>query len=112
LTKFLKSIPVVGSVVEKIDQKIDEVTFNIKSVQGKIETIFSGFDQSYKSLNKSIDMQKEFLEGLEKNIGKVKAYKEYVAQKLEEFKQKAQDINDETEKQKYDMFIRNVEYFL
>jgi hypothetical protein len=33
----------------------------MKEVSGKIEVIFGGFDQSYKSLNTSIEMQQEFL---------------------------------------------------
>jgi len=106
--KFLKSIPLLGQLVEKAD----EIKFNMKTIQWKIETIFSWFDQAYESLNKSIEMQKEFLQWLEQNIWKVKAYKDYVAKKLEEFKQKASSITGETEKQKYEMFIRNVEYFL
>jgi DNA repair ATPase RecN len=60
-TKFLKSLPVVGNLVDKIDNKIDDLKFNMKDIQGKIEEIFSGFDQSYQSLVKSIEMQKEFL---------------------------------------------------
>jgi hypothetical protein len=60
-TKFLKSLPVVGNLVDKIDNKIDDLKFNMKDIQGKIEVIFSGFDQSYQSLVKSIEMQKEFL---------------------------------------------------
>ena len=112
ITKFLKSLPVVGSIVEKIDNKVDDLKFNMKDVQGKIETIFGGFDQSYKSLVKSIEMQKEFLAGLEQNIWKVKAYKEYVEKKLAEFEEKYKTVTDENEKSKYEMFINNVKYFL
>ncbi len=112
IMKFFKSIPVIGNLAEKLDEKFDDLKFNMKTISWKIETIFSWFDQAYESLNKSIEMQKEFLNWLENNIWKVKAYKEYVAKKLEEFKQEAQSITDETEKQKYEMFIKNVEYFL
>jgi len=110
--KFLKSIPVIWNIAEKLDNSIDEVKFNMKSVQWKIEQIFSWFDVSYNSLVKSIDMQKEFLEGLEQNIWKVKAYKEYVEQKLKEFEEKYQQVENEEEKQKYKMFIDNVKFFL
>jgi len=109
--RFLKKIPVIGDVAKKIDNAVDELKFDIKDVSWKIEVIFSGFDQSYKSLNTSIEMQQEFLKGLDENIGKVKAYKEYVEKKLEEFKEKAKNVEGE-EKEKYEMFIRNVEYFL
>lgn len=112
ITKFLKSLPLIWNIAKKIDEKFDDLRFDMKTISWKIEAIFSWFDQSYKSLNKSIEMQKEFLKWLEDNIWKVKAYRDYVSKKLEEFKQKAQSITDETEKQKYEMFIKNVEYFL
>jgi DNA repair exonuclease SbcCD ATPase subunit len=111
-TKFIKKIPLLWDVVEKLDNAVDELKFDMKSIKWKIEIIFSWFDQSYESLNKSIQMQQEFLEWLDQNLGKVKSYKEYVEKKLEEFKQKAQQITDEKEKEKYDMFIRNVEFFI
>jgi len=111
-TKFLKSLPVVGNLVDKIDNKIDDLKFNMKDIQGKIEVIFSGFDQSYQSLVKSIEMQKEFLNWLEANIWKVKAYKNYVEQKLAEFEEKYKSLENEDEKSKYEMFINNVKYFL
>jgi len=50
--------------------------------------IFSGFDQAYSSLNTSIELQKKFLEGIDANIGKVVAYKEYLNIKIEEFRAK------------------------
>jgi len=56
-------------------------------------------------------MQKNFLEGIESNLGKVVAYKEFLQIKLEEFKKKEESVTDENEKMKYDMFLRNVEYF-
>jgi len=112
VTKFLKSLPVVWSLVEKIDNSIDDLKFNMKDIQWKIETIFTWFDQAYKSLVKSIEMQKEFLSWLENNISKVKAYKDYVEKKLEEFKEKYKQVANEEEKSKYEMFIRNIEYFL
>ena len=112
IMKMAKSIPLFWKLVQKADEKADEAKFNMKSVRWKIDEIFSGFDISYTSLNKSIDMQKEFLDWLEENLGKVKAYKEYIAQKLEEFKVKAASVTNEDEKLKYDMFIKNMEYFL
>ncbi len=111
LMKIAKTIPLIGSLAKSLDAKWDEASFNIKSLEGKISTIFSGFDQSATSLNTSIDMQKKFLEGIDENLGKVVAYKEFLAKKIEEFKGKSLESADETEKMKYDMFIRHVEYF-
>ncbi len=110
--RFLKKIPLIWDVAKKLDNAVDDLKFDMKTVAGKIDVIFSGFDQSYESLNTSIEMQKEFLNGLDQNIGKVKAYKEYVEKKLEEFKEKAKTVTNDDEKEKYNMFIRNVEYFL
>jgi len=110
--RFLKKIPLIWDVAKKVDNAVDDLKFDIKTVSGKIDVIFSGFDQSYTSLNTSIEMQQEFLKGLDENIAKVKAYKEYVEKKLEEFKEKAKTVENEDEKEKYNMFIRNVEYFL
>jgi len=110
--KVAKSIPLISSLANMLDSKWDEAKFNIKSMEGKIEAIFDGFDQSNTSLDTSIDMQKAFLTGIEDNLGKVVAYKEFLTEKLEEFKQKAEEVTDEDEKLKYDMFLRNVEYFL
>ena len=50
--------------------------------------IFSGFDQAYGSLNISIDLQKKFVEGLDNNLGKVIAYKEFLAAKIDDFRTK------------------------
>lgn len=73
--------------------------------------IFSGFDQAYTSLNTSIDLQKKFLDGIDDNIGKVVAYKEFLNTKIEDFRAKGMSTTDETEKMKYEMFIRQVEFF-
>jgi len=105
--KFFKSLPVLGSIAEKLDEKWDEQNFNMQSINEKISTIFSGFDQSYNSLNISIDMQYSFLEGIEQNLGKVIGYKEFLDEKLEEFKQ---NTNNEDE-EKIKLFIRSVEFF-
>jgi len=112
IMKIAKAIPVIGSVARVLDAKFDEAKFNMKWIEGKIEMIFSGFDQSTDSLNLSLDLQKEFLEGIEQNLGKVVAYREFLDAKLVEFKQKAEKLTNEDEKLKYDMFLRNVEYFL
>ncbi len=110
--KMLKKIPVIGDLAKKIDDGVDGLKFDMKWVKGKIDTIFGWFDISYNSLNKSIQMQQEFLDGLDKNLWKVKAYKEYVEKKLTEFKEKEKTLTDEQEKAKYKMFINNVEFFL
>jgi len=109
--KIMKTIPVLGKVASAIDNKIDEANFNMKGLEGKISIIFSGFDQSYESINTSIDMQKQFVDGIDQNLGKVVAYKEYIEGKIEEFKVRLEETTDEDEKMKLSMFIRNVEYF-
>lgn len=109
--KIAKSLPLIGSLAKSLDAKWDEASFNIKSLEWKISTIFSGFDQSYSSLNTSIDMQKKFLEGIDENLGKVVGYKDFLNTKIEEFKAKNLETTDEATKMKYDMFVRHVEYF-
>lgn len=111
IMKIAKSIPLISGLAKSLDAKWDEASFNVKSLEGKIGVIFSGFDQAYTSLNTSIDMQKSFLDGIEANIGKVVAYKEFLAEKILEFKAKGEQTTDEDEKMKYDMFLRNVEFF-
>jgi hypothetical protein len=66
--RLAKSVPLLGSLVSMIDAKWDQAKFDMKSLQGKIEMIFSGFDTAYSSLNTSIDMQKKFLDGIDTNI--------------------------------------------
>lgn len=88
MMRMAKSVPLLGSLMKSLDSKWDEAKFNIQSLQGKIEMIFSGFDQAYTSLNTSIDMQKKFLEGIDANLGKVIAYRDFLVGKVEEFKSK------------------------
>lgn len=109
--RIAKKMPLIGGLMKQIDARWDEAAFNMKSLEGKIEMIFSGFDQAYSSLNTSIDLQKKFLVGIDDNLGKVVAYKEFLGKKIEEFRTKSVDSSDEMEKMKYDMFIRHVEYF-
>lgn len=111
LMKVAKSVPLLGNLMKSLDAKWDEAKFNIQTLQGKIEMIFSGFDQAYSSLNTSIDMQKKFLEGIDNNLGKVVAYRDFLMSKIEEFRTREQSATDETEKMKLGMFIRQVEYF-
>jgi hypothetical protein len=111
LMKIMKSIPLVGNIASSIDKKVDEAKFNMKTMEGKIGVIFAGFDTSYDSINTSIDMQKQFVDGIDQNLGKVVAYKEYIEEKIVEFKERLENTTDEDEKQKLAMFIRNVEYF-
>ena len=109
--KFFKSIPLLWGLVKTLDSKFDEAAFNMKGIEGKINTIFGGFDTAYNSVNTSIDMQKEFLDGIDANLGKVIAYKDFVSNKVEEFKKKLEETTDEKEKEKLKMFLRNVEFF-
>lgn len=111
MMKLAKSMPLLGGLMKKLDSKWDEAAFNMKNLEWKIQMIFSGFDQAYGSLNTSIDLQKKFAEGLDTNLGKVIAYKEFLAAKIDDFKTKWAETKDETEKMKYEMFIRHVEYF-
>lgn len=110
--RFFKAIPVIGIIANKIDSAFESATFNIKSVESKIARIFDGFDQSYASLKSSIDMQKKLLEGIGDNIGKVNAYKDFLELKINEFKENENISEMEAEKEKYQMFLRNVEFFL
>jgi len=107
--KFFKGLPVVGAIAEKLDEKWDEQNFNMKTINGQITTIFSGFDQAYTSLNTSIDMQYNFLDGIEKNLGKVIDYKEFLDVKLVEFKTGIEENKED--KDKLNLFIRSVEFF-
>ncbi len=109
--KVAKSIPLIGTLAKSLDQRWDDASFNLKTLEGKIQVIFSGFDQANSSLNTSIDLQKQFLEGIEANLGKVVAYKEFLARKIEEYTAKYAEVTAEDEKVKYEMFLRNVEYF-
>lgn len=111
MMRVAKAVPLLGSLMKSLDAKWDEAKFNIQSLQGKIEMIFSGFDQAYTSLNTSIDMQKKFLEGIDENLGKVIAYRDFLSGKIESFKAQSAETTDETTKMKLDMFIRQVEYF-
>lgn len=109
--RFFKSIPLLGSIVKTLDSKYDETTFNMKGIEWKINIIFDGFDTSYNSVNSSIDIQKEFLDGIDENLGKVIAYKDFVGGKIEEFRARLESATDEDEKTKLAMFLRNVEFF-
>jgi hypothetical protein len=44
--RIAKSLPLVSILAKTFDAKWDEAKFNIKSMEGKIEAIFSGFDQA------------------------------------------------------------------
>lgn len=109
--KLLKTLPVIWWIATKIDWKIDEANFNMKTVEWKISVIFSGFDQSYNSINTSVDMQKTFLEWIEANLWKVISYKDFITTKITDLKNKVEQTTDEEEKRKLLMFIQNVEFF-
>jgi chromosome segregation ATPase len=91
--RIAKSMPILGGLMKRLDSKWDEAAFNMKNLEGKIQMIFSGFDQAYASLNTSIELQKKFLEGIDANIGKVVAYKEFLNIKIEEFRTKGTRSN-------------------
>jgi len=111
LTKFFKKVPILGGIIKAIDAKIDAATFDMKWVEWKIQMIFEGFDTTYDSVNKSIDLQTEFLDTINKNLWKVEAYKIFIEEKLEEMKKRLEETTDEKQKMKLEMFIRNVEFF-
>lgn len=110
--KFMKSIPWIWSVVTKIDNAKDDMSFNMKTVEWKIETIFSWFDQAYYSINTSIDMQNNFLDGVEENLGSIVSYKDYIWKKVDELQGRIDNEENEDEKRKLSMFKQNVEFFL
>ncbi|MDQ7009194.1 MAG: hypothetical protein Q9M94_02790 [Candidatus Gracilibacteria bacterium] len=109
--KFFKSIPLLGNLVKGLDAKFDEASFNMKGIEGKINVIFGGFDTAYNSVNSSIDLQREFLDGIDESLGKVIAYKNFVSNKSIEFAKKLEETTDEKEKTKLSMFLRNVDFF-
>ncbi len=111
LMKILKSIPVLNILAKMLDSKFDEASFNMKTIEGKIWVIFDGFDTSYDSINTSIDLQKSFLDGIEENLWKIVAYKDFIGTKISEFKLKLEETTDEDEKSKMEVFLRNVEFF-
>jgi len=105
--KFIKGIPGVGALARKLDEALDDTSFNMQDINGKIGAIFSGFDQSYTSLNLSIDMQHRFVEGIEHNLEKVIAYKELLEEKLAEHTEQDDDMQEHRQ-----LFLRSVEFFL
>jgi len=111
IMRIAKSIPLIWNLAKTLDKKFDEASFNMKWVEWKIETIFEGFDVSYDSVNKSIDLQKNFLDGIDNNLSKVIAYKEFIDKKIEELRKKIEETDDEKEKNKLSLFLRNVEFF-
>jgi len=68
IMRFLKALPIIGYIANIADEKFDEVSFNLKSIEGKIQSIFSGFDTTYDSVNTSIELQKKFLDGIDANL--------------------------------------------
>lgn len=109
--KLLKSIPVLNILAKMLDSKFDETSFNMKSIEGKIGVIFEGFDTSYDSVNTSIDLQKNFLDGIEANLWKIIAYKDFIGTKISEFKLTLESTEDLDEKKKMELFLQNVEFF-
>lgn len=105
--RILKSLPLLNVLWKKLD----DARFNMKTLTGQIQVIFEGFDASYNSITTSIDVQKDFVTGIDDNIGKVIAYKEFIDTKLVELKKVAAEQTDDKQKMKYDMFVRNVEFF-
>ncbi len=109
--KLLKTIPGINILARMFDSKFDEASFNMKSIEWKIGVIFDWFDTSYDSINTSIDLQKNFLDGIEANLGKIVAYKDFIGTKISEFKLRLEETTDEAEKDKMQAFLRNVEFF-
>lgn len=109
--KLLKTIPVIGWIASKIDWKIDDLKFNMKTVEWKIGIIFSWFDQSYNSINTSINMQKDFLDSIEANLRRIVAYKDFLNTKIEDLQKRIEELNEGDEKKKLVVFMQNVEFF-
>jgi hypothetical protein len=56
-------------------------------------------------------MQKSFIDGIDANLGKVIAYKEFIVTKIADLKAKQEQSTDAEEKAKLALFIQNVEFF-
>ncbi len=112
IISLLKSIPLLWKLVKSLQKNIKNAHFDMHSASEQIAQIFEWFDISYTSLNTSIDMQKIFLNGLDENLEKVVAYRQFVNEKLSEFSFKKENVSDEKELARYNMFQRNIEYFL
>ena len=111
IMKFFKSVPIIWMLAQTLDAKFDSASFDMKGVTWKIEAIFSGFDITYNSVNKSIDLQKAYLDWIEANMWKVLAYKQYIDQAIINFTNRIEETKDQDEKTKMQLFIRNVEFF-
>lgn len=111
LMKLMKSIPGISIIANMLDQKFGEASFNMKTIEGKLGVIFEWFDTSYNSINTSIELQKNFLDGIDANLGKIIAYKDFIGTKITEFKLKIEWTSDENEKTKMELFLKNVEFF-
>lgn len=111
LMKLMKSIPGISIIANMLDQKFGEASFNMKTIEGKLGAIFDWFDTSYNSINTSIELQKNFLDGIDANLGKIIAYKDFIGTKITEFKLKIEWTTDENEKTKMELFLKNVEFF-
>lgn len=108
ILRFLKSIPLIGNIISYFMKK----KYNMKEIKWQIENIFSWFDQSYESLNKSIYIQKNFLDSLEKNLWKINNYQKFIDKRLINLEEKYKNEIDKDQKGKYKVFIEQVEYFL
>lgn len=105
---FLKKIPGVKTIVDTFDKKV----FDLKPIKGQIDTIFKGFDVSSNSVKNSIDLQKKFIIWLEKNLTIVESYDKYIEIKLKDFTEKYKLEKDEKKKNKYKLFIGQMDFFL
>lgn len=112
LGTILKSIPVVWNIYTKFQEKSENIKFKISWISNQIKIIFSWFKQSRESLGKSIEMQREFLKWIEDNINKIKAYRYFLNKKLNEFRNKYLKSASKEDKEKFELFMRNVEYFI
>lgn len=111
IMKFLKWIPGINILARAIDNQIGETGFDMKTVEGKIGVIFSGFDTSYASINTSIELQKQFLDWIDANLEKIRAYKVFIDSKIQEFKTRLESSSTNEEKERMQLFLRNVEFF-
>lgn len=110
-SKGMKRLPLVGRLWTKASNSVEDMKFKMANIAGKVTIIFSGFDQSYESLNLSVESQNRFLEGIDDNIGMLVAYRDFIDLKLVDFQERYEKTEDEEEKEKLQLFIGNVEYF-
>jgi len=111
ILKFAKAIPLLWLAIDKISGTAENIKFNMKETNEKIQGLFKNFDVSHKSLVKSIELQNKYLKWLNANIDEIIAYRNFIDKKLEEFEEKIVQSSWE-EQEKYKNFANAMQNFL